>query len=69
MNSLQPVCKKEAQAVEELVAKVYFSMCRIWPSMFMENILGVIFLIFKENYYFQILLQLVNKRFNYLGHC
>ena len=44
MNSLQPVCKKEAQAVEELVAEVYFSMCRIWPSMFMENILGVFFL-------------------------
>ena len=68
MNSLQTVCKKEAQAVEELVAKVYFSMCRIWPSMFMENILGVFFFFSKENYYFQILIQLVNKRFNYLGH-
>ena len=54
MNSLQSVCKKEAQAVKELVAKVYFFMC-------MENILRVIFSISKEIYFFQIHFQLVSK--------
>ena len=54
MNSLQPVSKKEAQAVKELVAKVYFFMC-------MENVLRVIFSISKEVYFFQIPFQLVSK--------
>ena len=54
MNSLQPVCKKEAQVVKELIAKVYFFMC-------MENILRVIFSISKEIYFFQIPFQLVSK--------